>query len=84
MLINDFYARIMRVSFQKEKPEALEKFKIFKAMVENQTDRKLKCVRLDMGGEFTSNEFYNFCEEHGLRREFTIAKTPQTNGVAKR
>jgi hypothetical protein len=36
----------------KERSEALEKFKIFKAEVENQHDRKIKVVRSDRGGEY--------------------------------
>eukprot|EP00253_Pinus_taeda_P022808 PITA_22808 len=41
-------------------------------------------TRSDRGGEFTSNEFFDFCEEHGIRREFSIARTPQQNGVVER
>ena len=33
------------------------KFKAFKALVENETNLKIKCLRLDNGGEFTANEF---------------------------
>ena len=36
------------------------------------------------GGEFTSDEFFDFCEEHGIRREFSTARTPQQNGVVER
>eukprot|EP00253_Pinus_taeda_P011317 PITA_11317 len=44
----------------------------------------IKCLRSDRGGEFTSNEFFDFCEEHGIRREFSTARNPQQNGVAER
>ena len=36
------------------------------AMVENQTSRKLKCLRTDNGGEFKSDEFVNFAENAAL------------------
>ena len=36
----------------RERSEALDKFKIFKAEVENQLDKKIKIVRLDRGGEY--------------------------------
>mgnify|MGYP000397332256 CR=1 FL=1 len=36
------------------------------AMVENQSGRKLKCLRTDNGGEFKSEEFVKFCRERGI------------------
>ena len=57
MLFIDDYTRMTWVTFLKEKSEAFEKFKIFKAKVENETNLKIKCLRLDNGGKFTSNEF---------------------------
>eukprot|EP00253_Pinus_taeda_P028984 PITA_28984 len=78
------YSRMVWIGLMKHKDEAFEKFKSFKALVENESDHKIKCLRSDIGGEFTSNEFFDFCEEHGIRREFSTAMTPQQNGVVKR
>jgi hypothetical protein len=50
MLIIDDYSSLTWVAFLKEKVEAFEKFKIFKALTENQTRNSLKVVRLDRGG----------------------------------
>eukprot|EP00253_Pinus_taeda_P018607 PITA_18607 len=72
------------LGLMKHKDEAFEKFKSFKALAENESDHKIKCLRSDRGGEFTSNEFFDFCEEHGIRREFSTARTPQQNGVVER
>jgi hypothetical protein len=36
----------------KKRSEALDKFKIFKAEIENQHDIKIKVVRSDHGGEY--------------------------------
>eukprot|EP00253_Pinus_taeda_P027100 PITA_27100 len=72
------------IGLMKYKDEAFEKFKSFKALVENQSDRKIKCLRSNRGGEFSSNEFFNFCEEHGIRREFSTARTPKQNGVVEK
>ena len=47
------------------------------AMVENQTGRKLKCLRTDNGGEFKSGEFVKFCQERGIRREYTAPYSPE-------
>ena len=57
MLIIDDFSRMTWVAFLKNKSEALEKFRTFKALAENQTGCKLKCIRSDRGGEFTDYDF---------------------------
>jgi hypothetical protein len=84
MLIIDDYSRITWVAFLKEKAEAFEKFKEFKALIENQTGKRLKAVRSDRGGEFMSSDFKEFRDKHGIKREYTIPRTPQQNGVVER
>uniref|UniRef100_A0A2N9G1G5 CCHC-type domain-containing protein n=1 Tax=Fagus sylvatica TaxID=28930 RepID=A0A2N9G1G5_FAGSY len=81
--IND-YSRKAWVYFLKNKSEAFAKFKIWKAEVENQTRRKIKCLRTDNGTEYRDGDFLKFCEEYGIKRHFTVRKTPQQNGVAER
>ena len=51
----DDFSRMMWVAFLNEKSKAFEKFKVFKAKVENESVLKIKCLRSDRGGEFTSN-----------------------------
>ena len=41
-------------------------------------------LRSDRGGEFTSDEFEEYCQKHGIRRQFSAARTPQQNGVVER
>jgi hypothetical protein len=53
-------------------------------MVENEMDSKIKCLRSDNGGEFTSKEFMDYCSNHGIKRQFSIAMTPQHNRVVER
>jgi transposase InsO family protein len=53
-------------------------------MVENEMDSRIKCLRSDNGGEFTSNEFMDYCSNHGIKRQFFVARTPQQNGVVER
>ena len=60
------------------------KFKSFKELVENEANHNIKCLRLNNGGEFTSNEFNEFFETHGIKRQFSIAKTPRKNWVVER
>src|SRR5436190_10643897 len=72
------------VYFMREKFEVFEKFKEWKAEVKNQTGRKIKYLRSDNGGEYRDNRFIEFCKQQGITRHFTVKKTPQQNGTAKR
>jgi transposase InsO family protein len=47
-------------------------------------DSKIKCLRSDNRGELTSKEFMDYCSNHGIKRQFSIARTPQQNGVVER
>lgn len=71
ILLIDDYSKMMWVAFLKEKLEAFEKFKIFKAKAETKSGLKLKCLRFDRGGELCSGEFNSFCEIHGIRRQLS-------------
>jgi transposase InsO family protein len=84
MFIIDDYSRLTWVLFLKEKSEAFEKFKVFKSLTENQTRKRLNVVRSNRGGEFISWNFKEFCDKHGIKREYTIPRTPQQNGVVER
>ena len=53
-------------------------------MVERETKEKIGTLRTDNGGEFTSNEFHNYCKDKGIKIHFTNAYTPQQNGVTER
>jgi transposase InsO family protein len=83
LLVND-YTRMTTVCFLKNKSKAFENFKIYKEMVENKMDSRIKCSRYDNGGEFTSKEFMDYCNSHGIKRKFSVARTPQQNGVFER
>jgi hypothetical protein len=70
LFIDDF--TIMNwMCFFKEKSEAINKFKAFKTLVENERETKIKCLRSDNGGEFTSKLFDVFYETHGIKRQFS-------------
>jgi hypothetical protein len=84
MLFIDDFTRMGWICFLKEKSKALNKFKAFKTLVENETETKIKCLRSDNGGEFTSKEFDLFCEMHGIKRQLSTARTPQQNMIVER
>ena len=80
----DDLSRKVWVYFLKNKSEVFETFKKWRAMVETETDLKLKCLRSDNGGEYISRGFREFCAANGIRMEKTIPRTPQQNGLAER
>ncbi|GKC37184.1 ribonuclease H-like domain-containing protein [Tanacetum coccineum] len=51
---------------------------------ENQINYKVKIIRYDNGTELKNNDMNQFCGMKGIKREFSIARTPQQNKVAER
>ena len=80
----DHATRYTWVYILKNKNDVFSKFKEFKAMVERQYERKIKTLRTDNGGEYTSHIFERFLTNEGIRHERSIAKTPEQNGLAER
>jgi transposase InsO family protein len=84
MLLVDNYTLMAAVLFRRNRLEAFENFRVYKEMVENEMDSKMKCLRSDNGGELTSKEFMDYYISHGIKRQFFISRTPQQNGVVER
>ncbi|KAK8934286.1 hypothetical protein KSP39_PZI015019 [Platanthera zijinensis] len=80
----DDFSRYVWVYTLKHKSEVLEKFIIWKKLVENQTGKRIRYIRSDNGGEYTSNAFLQECQKSGIDHHFTVRETPQQNGVAER
>ena len=57
---------------------------MFKALIENHTEKKIKTFQSDNGGEFTSNEFKELCKESKIKKDISTPYNPQQNGVAER
>ena len=84
ILFIDNFSRMCLIGLLKHKYKAFKNLKAFKDLVENESNHKIKCLMSDQGGEFTSDEFFDLCEEHGIRREFSTTINPQQNGVVER
>ncbi|KAJ9561724.1 hypothetical protein OSB04_006884 [Centaurea solstitialis] len=84
LLIVDDYSRFMWVYVISTKDEAFPAFKRFKAQVETESTNRVKMLRTDRGGEFTSRQFNEFCDKEGVKRQLTAPYTPQQNGVVER
>ncbi|GMP87678.1 hypothetical protein CsSME_00039951 [Camellia sinensis var. sinensis] len=81
--IDDFSRRVW-IYTMKHKDEVLDIFLTWKKMIETQTGRRIKKLRSDNGGEYTSDPFFEVCQNAGIVRHFTVPGTPQQNGVAER
>jgi transposase InsO family protein len=79
----DDATRYCQLYLVKTKDDALNCFKIYKVEVENHLERKIKRVRSDRGSEYLSNDFGEYCVEHGIIYETTAPYSPQSNGVAE-
>jgi hypothetical protein len=79
----DDYSRKNWIYFLKTKDEVFNKFKEYKALIEKLSERKIKTLRSDNGGEYTSKEFVNFCKDVGIKRELTTPYNPQQNSVVE-
>jgi transposase InsO family protein len=60
------------VYYIRQKFNVFDTFKKSKALVENETRKRLKCLRSDNGGEYCSKDFDDYCSYHGIveRRQF--------------
>ncbi|GKA78556.1 putative ribonuclease H-like domain-containing protein, partial [Tanacetum coccineum] len=72
------------VFFLATKDDTTGILKTFITGIENQINHKVKIIRCDNGTEFKNNDMNQFCGMKGIKREFSVARTPQQNGVAER
>jgi hypothetical protein len=86
VLVNfiDDHTRKVWVYFMKHKGEVFQHFLNFKAMMEKEKGVNIKCLRSDGGGEYFSNEFSEYLNEHGIQRKYSCSYSPQQNGVVER
>ncbi|GJR74361.1 putative ribonuclease H-like domain-containing protein [Tanacetum coccineum] len=84
LVVTDDYSRFTWVFFLASKDETSGILKNFITEIENLVDKKVKIIRCDNGTEFKNRVMNEFCEKKGIKREFSVARTPQQNGVAER
>ena len=66
------------------KSEAFEKFKEFKAELENQLGKHIKAIQSDRGGEYLLGDFKDYLTQNEIVSQLTSPGTPQQNGVVER
>nr|GEY94243.1 putative ribonuclease H-like domain-containing protein [Tanacetum cinerariifolium] len=82
--VTDDYSRFTWVFFLATKDETSGILKSFITRIENLVDHKVKVIRCDDMTEFKNKEMNQFCEMKVILRKFSVARTPQQNGVVKR
>ena len=80
----DDFSRYTWVYFLRYKSEVFKAFQTFHALIETQFSAKIRILQSDSGGEYTSNEFQSFLQNHGIISQRSCPSTPQQNGVAER
>jgi hypothetical protein len=84
LVVTDDYSRFTWVFFLDTKDETPNILKSFITEIENLVSKRVKVIRCDNGTEFKNRVMDDFCKEKGIKREFSVARTPQQNGVAER
>ncbi|GJR96790.1 putative ribonuclease H-like domain-containing protein [Tanacetum coccineum] len=79
LVVIDDFSRFTWVFFLATKDKTSGILKSFITGIENLVDHKVKVIRCDNGTEFNQ-----FCEMKGILRQYSVARTPQQNGVAER
>ncbi|GJR29017.1 putative ribonuclease H-like domain-containing protein [Tanacetum coccineum] len=84
LVVTDDYSRYTWVFFLATKDETTGIPEKFITEIENLVDKKVKIIRCDNRIEFKNSVMNDFCAIKGIRREFSMSRTPQQNGVAER
>ena len=73
----DDATRKVWVNFLRQKFDIFQTFKTWKYLVENETSKRIKCLRSDNGGEYNNNEFEYYFSTNGIYRQKIVPRTPQ-------
>nr|GEX97915.1 retrotransposon protein, putative, Ty1-copia subclass [Tanacetum cinerariifolium] len=77
-------SRFTWVFFLATKDETSPILKTFITGLENQLNVKVKVIKSDNGTNFKNSDLNQFCRMKGIKREFSVPRTPQQNGIAER
>nr|GFB17020.1 putative ribonuclease H-like domain-containing protein [Tanacetum cinerariifolium] len=84
LVITDDYRRFSWVFFLESKDETPSVLKTFILGLENLLSLKVKIIRCDNGTEFKHSDLNQFCRLKGIKKEFSVPRTLQQNGIAER
>jgi transposase InsO family protein len=84
IIFTDNLSRYDYVYLMKRKSKSFERFKEFRNEVEKQTQKNIKILWSDQGGEPLSQVFQDYLKDNGILSQWKPLWTPQLNGVSKR
>lgn len=84
LVVTDDFIKFSWVFFLGFKDETSDIIQDLIIALENQLRLKVRGIRSDNGTKFKNKVMDDFCAQKGTKREFSIARTPQQNGVAER
>nr|GEW81268.1 putative ribonuclease H-like domain-containing protein [Tanacetum cinerariifolium] len=84
LVVTDDYSRFSWVFFLTTKDETSTILNTYITGIENQLNLKVKIIRSDNGTEFKNQDLNQLCGMKGIKREFSVARTPQQNRIAER
>jgi transposase InsO family protein len=84
LVIVDDYSRITWVYFFRDKSNVFETFKSFAMLAQNQFEFDIKKVRSDNGSEFNNARIDEYCDDKGIKHEFSSKYTLEQNGIVER
>lgn len=64
------------------KDEKILVLKTSKSFMKFKSEERIRALRTDNGGEYTSNEFEKYLKDKGIRHELTVPDTPEQKGVS--
>nr|GEU37631.1 putative ribonuclease H-like domain-containing protein [Tanacetum cinerariifolium] len=83
LVVTDDYSRFTWVFFLATNDETSPILKTFITGLENQLSLKVKVIRSDNETEFKNSDLNQFCGLKRIKREFSVPRTPQQNGITK-
>nr|GEW03399.1 putative ribonuclease H-like domain-containing protein [Tanacetum cinerariifolium] len=84
LVVTDDYSRFSWVFFLATKDETSPILQTFITGIDNQLSLKVKILRSDSKTEFKNHDLNQFCGMKEIKREFSVPRTPQQNGISER
>jgi transposase InsO family protein len=84
LVVLDDYSRYTWIRRLKEKLEAFDQATVLFKQMQVEQDCIIQRIRSDHGREFENSNFEDFCNQSGIKQEFSSPITPQQNRVVER